>query len=760
MKRIFIYLALLTIGLSFSSCTEEIDTPISDAGALTITLKSSDLQTKTMEGVQSLNENLIQTIHYFLYPNGGTGRDAVLKGSVNTNKQITESFTVPLDENILNQLFPYPQTQCQVFLIVNLPNGISIPQNTSIDNLKTIALSASFASDQLSFVMAGQGVATLADKTKNPVASGDIKVDRTAAKLTLNVDVAASYTDGSTVWTSIPNDMTVSLYNCINNNAQISGEPVATPSYINITNHRFDVTTGSPTHTCSCDPFYSYPIEWEPGTETEPYFMIMLPWKTGNLYQPCYYKVILNGTQLERNNWYNIDLNLGILGSFNETEPKVVVSEANYYVVDWSTGKEVTADIQGARYLVVEQEKYIVYNEQELTIPFNTSHDCEIVNVKCTYPNLSTNPATTVTLAASEYSVTIKGSNILFTHELNNDMLSRDLDFTPFTVTLTIQHSDNDDPDNDDPAKQITIIQYPAIYAEAFANTDYTNGGQGNSDNGFVWVNGYQGNTTNQNGKDYFGGAGGNSRSADPRMLVFTITTTEGTDFIIGDPRSTEYTYTADNARWASAPATAYDKNGNRELNYYYGTAVSSAGYNTTSGTAIYANDDAAEAAEPTINMIAPKFRLSSGYGTVTETTGATSLETMKKRCASYQEDGYPAGRWRLPTRAEFQFIYTQICYEKLPEVYFRPQTTANMSYWCAHGLGTPNNNGLVEMSYIGYYTGRNTTPVRCVYDEWYWENSETYRLGETNANGTFVPSDTFTWGDMPREAFDFKTTE
>ena len=753
MKRIFIYLALLTIGLSFSSCTEEIDTPVSDAGALTITLKSSELQTKTMEGVQELNENLIQTIHYFLYPNGGTGSNAVLAGSVNTNKQITESFTIPLDDNILNQLFPYPQTQCQVFLIVNLPTGVSVPQNTSINNLKTIALSASFTSDQLSFVMAGQGVATLADKSKNPVASGDIKVDRIAAKLTLNVNVIKSRTDNGTVWTPIPRDMTVSLYNCVNN-AVLSGDPAAATSYFNIIERGFSVAEGNTNYESSCDPFYSYPFKWNPGTESEPYFMIMLPWASvGQPYQRCYYKVILNGTQLEKNNWYNIDLMLDVLGSFNEKEPTVVVNEATYYVVNWSTGTNVSADIQGARYLVVEEEKYKVYNKETLTIPFNSSHGCEIVNVKCTYPNLSTNPATTVTLDASEYSVAIEGSNILFTHELNNDMLSRDLDFTPFTITFTIQHSDNDDPDNDDPAKQITITQYPAIYAEAFANTDYTNGGQANGDNGFVWVNGYRGTSAVTN-LDFFAGTGYTS-TADPRMFVFTITTTEGTNLIIGDPRDTGYTYDADDARWSSSKAI-YNGESNRELNYYYGTAV--VGDYSTSHRAnnpIYASEQEAEAAEPTINMIAPKFRLASGYAYVS-TTNTVDLETFKKRCASYQEDGYPAGRWRLPTKAEFQFILTQINYGNLPQVYLE-----SYDYWCAHGLGEPTSTGLVRMHYISDRTDggfSSITPVRCVYDEWYWENSETYRLGETNANGTFVPSNTFTWGDMPREAFDLKT--
>lgn len=752
MKRIFIYLALLTIGLSFSSCTEDIDTPISDAGALIITLKSSDLQTKTMEGVQSLNENLIQTIHYFLYPNGGTGRDAVLKGSVNTNKQITESFTVPLDENILNQLFPYPQTQCQVFLIVNLPNGVSIPQNTSINNLKTIALSASFTSKQDSFVMAGQGTATLADKSKNPVASGEIEVDRIASKLTLNVNVAKSHTDKGTVWTPLPKDMTVSLYNCVDN-AKLSGDPDAATSYFNIIERGFSVVDGNTNYESSCDPFYSYPFKWNPGTESEPYFMIMLPWASeGQPYQRCYYKVILNGTQLEKNNWYNIDLMLDVLGSFNEKEPTVVVNEATYYVVNWSTGTNVSADIQGARYLVVEQEKYKVYNKETLTIPFNSSHGCEIVNVKCTYPNLSTNPATTVTLDASEYSVAIEGSNILFTHELNNDMLSRDLDFTPFTITFTIQHSDNDDPDNDDPAKQITITQYPAIYAEAFANTDYTNGGQANGDNGFVWVNGYRGTSAVTN-LDFFAGTGYTS-TADPRMFVFTITTTEGTNLIIGDPRDTEkYTYTANDAIWYNG-ASIYTGD-NRELNYYYGTAVVGDYSNShRANDPIYDSEEEAEAAEPTINMIAPKFRLASGYAYVS-TTNTVDLETFKKRCASYQEDGYPAGRWRLPTKAEFQFILTQINYGNLPQVYLE-----SYDYWCAHGLGEPTSTGLVRMHYISDRTDggfSSITPVRCVYDEWYWENSETYRLG-TTTNGTFTPSDTFTWGDMPRSAFDLKT--
>lgn len=748
MKNIFIYIALLAIGLTVSSCSEEIVSPAPDSPMLTIYLSSSDLQTKApVAGVEALNENLIKTIHYFLYPMGKTNEPALLHNStkpITTSKQMLESFNVPLDETLLSKLFVYPQEKCKVFLIVNLPEGTVIPTDTSIDNLKKIAVEADFSSLPVSsFVMTGEGEATLQSRTLNPAAEGNINVDRVASKLTLNVTVNNTFVDGSTTWTSQPEAMKVSLYNCVKN-AELSGSPVKNPTLFNIKDREFTKTPGQTE--CTCDPFYSYPVEWTPGSDEEPYFFIMLPWTDGTEYKPCYYKVILSDTHLDRNNWYKINLTLGVLGSFNQQEPIVVTSDVTYYVLNWRNASDnasdayVKADIHGARYLVVDQDTYEVYNESSITIPFTTSHDCEIVNVSCTYPNLKTE--SDVEESPDNYSIGIvDGKVVNFTHVLNNDMFSKDFDFTPFTITFTIQHKDDDDF-----KKEITIIQYPAIYAVGQRNSDTNSKGKGN-----VWVNGYNSNTAGS-GTDYFGGASGNTQGAYPSMYVFTITTTEGTDFIIGDPRDTEYTYDADDARWAVRDAL-YDGTSDRELKYYYGTMVASASYSTNQTSPIYASDEAAEAAEPTINMVAPKFRLASGYGTVTETTGANSLETMKKRCASYQEDGYPAGRWRLPTRAEFQFILTQINLGNLPGVYFE-----TYSYWCAHGLGRPSN-GVVTMNYVsssGQSGYNNITPVRCVYDEWYWENSKTYRLG-VDANGTYTPFNDFTWGDMPRDEFDAK---
>ena len=783
MKKILYTLSLLCI-LSAVSCTQELDGDDTafgqEPGTITLTLRTVEPQTKaTKPGEAAYNENLIKSVHYFFYPKDGTDsnteKEPAKRGqATNLDKQNQHTITVNASEDeIKNILFKYPYNDCDVYVIVNLPSDINIDElpDRKLSTLKKIVLEdANFEANliQPSFVMEGLNVATVVDRNKVLAAKGTIPVDRVAAKISVSIKVQdqidlldeVDFTSGMK-WTSNPDKMTIELVNGVNR-AVLSGNPsevtlIDDDFFTDNTEARkFTSTTIDGAEFWSCEPFYTYPTKWEIGSDEEPYLFITLPWTTEiwtevdgqkpPIYKtyPCYYKIMLGSDELIRNTWYDLKINIGILGSFENT-PEVIlpIEDIDYFVADWSEGLSVDSEILGAKYLVVDKERYEVFNESTVSIPFTTSHDCEIVNVSCTYPNLVTERD--VNEDAANYSVAIEnGKAITFTHSLNNDMFSEDFDFTPFTTTFTIQHRDDHDF-----KKEITIVQYPAIYAVGQRNSDTNSTGHGN-----VWVNGYNDDDTSPNaGQDFFGGANGNRQGAYPSMYVFTITTTEGTDFIIGDPRDMEYTYEADDADWYVGDAL-YDGTSDRELKYYYGTAVASERYSSTQTGSIYTSDEAAEAAEPTINMVAPKFRLASGYGTVTQTTGANSLETMKKRCASYQEDGYPAGRWRLPTRAEFQFILTQINLGNLPGVYLE-----NYDYWCAHGLGEPEN-GVVVMNYISNSQGggySSITPVRCVYDEWYWENSETYRLG-VDASGTYRPFNTFTWGDMPRDQFDAKT--
>ena len=111
----------------------------------------------------------------------------------------------------------------------------------------------------------------------------------------------------------------------------------------------------------------------------------------------------------------------------------------------------------------------------------------------------------------------------------------------------------------------------------------------------------------------------------------------------------------------------------------------------------------------------------------------------MKKRCASYQEDGYPAGRWRLPTKAELEFIFYLSNKGKVPTLF-----VSSMDYWCAHGYANPGDDGYADMGYRTYYNDRsNTISVRCVYDDWYWGSDPVLKTEEEKSR--------FTWGDPPR---------
>lgn len=739
----------------------------SEEGNFTLTLRTSAPETRIpVQGIESLNENKIETIHYFFYPVNGTAdnKEAEPFWGVSTglDAQIETKIRINLPEAILNNtLFPRPYTTCDVYVIANLPSTIDIDNlaDRRLSTLKSLALQASFESGttQDNFVMEGLGVAEIKNRNGVPAAEGTIDIYRVASKLSVKVKVDLSTAGGD--WEAHPSDMTIQLMNGVNN-AILSADPTGlTYQYFSTGENQreFESISGG---LWECEQFYTYPAKWEVGNENEPYLRISLPCtKTEGdktEYNTCWYKVILGGDQIVRNTWYDLTIDIGVLGSFDDQEEtRLPISSTTYYVADWfnllddESTLHFDSTIESGSYLVVEKERYEVFNENKISIPYTSSHKCQIVSTSCTHPNYMTGKD----VADNDYSLEISadGKYVVFTNTLDNNINSSTFDFTPYTTTFTIKQVDN-------PAvnleKTITIIQYPAIYAEAQANTDYGNDGDANGDNGFVWVNGYQG-YTDRNARptnvDFFCSAPGlANEDADPNMYVFTVTTTEGTNYIIGDPRDTEYTeYTYDegDARWYNGPAV-YDGDTNRELKYYYGTSVANAKYtNADNNTGvIYANDAAAEAAEPTINMIAPKFRLASGYAVLHNYAESQTLENLKKRCASYQEDGYPAGRWRLPTRAEFQFIMTQIELGNLPTVYLD-----NTPYWCAHGMGTPNN-GVVNMSYIGYNgTGRST---RCVYDEWYWENSESYRLGNKNANGTFTPSDTFTWGDMPRNEF------
>ncbi len=214
--------------------------------------------------------------------------------------------------------------------------------------------------------------------------------------------------------------------------------------------------------------------------------------------------------------------------------------------------------------------------------------------------------------------------------------------------------------------------------------------------------------------------------NANPNQYVITVTQlSQDEDYVIGDPRVADYTdmkgwknnfgnnnQSAPNNNWVQAP----DMNGTtRRLTYYY----------------------PADESTTKARWIAPKFRIASSYGVCFQ----NSYNEDKARCASYQELNRPAGRWRMPTVAEIEYIMKLSQNNKIPKLfntdtyYMSAQGRVSTTFNSENKLNTPTN--------------KNDAAVRCVYDEWYWGNDTIVK----GTNGSYP----FTWGDRERTAVDPK---
>lgn len=743
MRTVAYILSIVSI-LFLCSCEEKgFSLENNDDNNITITISSQNLKVKsTMEGTG--NENIIKSLYYFFYPVNpdSPSEDPTLQNASHWGKVTyddisdTRNIRIRIPEtDFNNKIFPGNHRECEIFVIANLPEEIVINDETdkSLPYLNSLALSGEFGNvdvngninglipEQECFIMTKSGTISITENNgEGKDATGEIMLERIASKLSINVNITGNTSENNEIWSADPTNMTISFYNGMNN-AVISGDPsdVVNPILFTLKNLGGNTQARSgetPGSTTSFEPFYTYPIKWNIGAETEPYFIIMLPWRnesTQSAYVNTYYKVVLAGDNLKRNTWTDLTVNLSTMGD-NEEFPdlKVPISDINYQVIDWGTGKQVESIIGDYRYIVVDRNYYEINNKNELMIPFTSSHDCEIVNISVTRPNFNKD---TEGNGMKEEQVSSKKleefniekysvNSIRFCHQLNNDITNKDVDFAPYTINFRIVHSDNSKIFRD-----VTIIQNPAMLISNEKNpggnvldskidpnaTGYSN----IKDKGYVFVNGNQlYNPTNdpddEAGRDWNLVRnlldGGNK---NPNMYIISSTIPFGEN-IISDPRE---------MKPVAYENIGFTNEAQRPQNYYK-------------------TDETNESQ----NIIAPKFRIASSYGKVYQDI---SKDYARKRCAAYQERGYPAGRWRLPTLAELKFIATLSNYKFIPELF-----SADNYYWTATGAILYGND-------MKILPNRTKAAVRCVYDEWYWENSNTPK----------VVVEEFSWGDEPR---------
>lgn len=722
---LFIWTSCLVLCLVGWSCSpQELENdPAQNAVILTVSCTSPNTsRTETKPGVQAYNENLITTLDYFFYPKGGTASNAVLSERIilaNNGVQNGETVRITIDEEDLAALFPQSQDQCEVFVVANLPEG-KIPADTSLESLKNVSITTAFDESQSSFIMVGEGTATIIDRNQTVVASANIQLERLAAKLTIRIQIEDSVTDGGKVWT--PQKETLKLF--LRNAASTTtlGGELNDPTTFNFTERN---NPPQEEGFYVFEPFYSYPRSWDIIHSDALAFYIELTWSDGTTYEPCYYKVLPNTSQLDPNNWYHMDLTIGVMGATTQEEEPVNVTGVDYKVVDWANGNsswsdsglQMDTELLEAHYLVVEKNVYEVDNLNTFEIPFITSHTCEISwkverwNYFGTNNNFIAKKEVVEDANSNWITLDATTNTIKLNHELtnfNDNSSNTNYDFATYIYTVTLKHK------NDDRFTEvITIRQNPALVIEPYLNSGYESNMQ--SDYGYYFVNGCNkssNDTDNTNNRAYnYGGASGPSQMHTQNPSMYVVETTvlpADSKYILGDPRDFNFSFTDNDMKEfvRALPIGAVEGSEAKTER-----TLSQTNYHPTLSDASVQE------------MISPKFRIASSYGVCSSNI---TYEEARKRCATYQEDGYPAGRWRIPTKAEVQFMIRLSDDDKIPQLF-------NITYWCA--------NGTVSQQGTFTETTNGSTPVRCVYDEWYWEKSAYPRLSETNRS-------TFVWGD------------
>ena len=800
MNKLYISIAIL---LTFVGCTKVFEeTSKYDKDCILLNVYNGPMKTKaTNEGTEY--ERQINRLDCFFYVKGALN-NCVYYQKVTNNDAIIGQQEIPffVDESVINTIFPGSNSECDVFVIANYPgtdDWATKYQSTSVESLKMIVLDlfekesdGTYKHDAVNkpFVMSGFYIAT---KGNNNNATGTIPLVRAASKITIKLKIPEWLDVTETVGSADPNNtgtqtgqvryypvvkdtdnkipfktvfhngVSKTYLNTDYNDELVDGSypdgdyfssPVTSYKNLNFTDGATDEEAGY--YTCEIEvPFYSYARTWAKGANNAPYLTVKMPWKKTvdetEIHNNYYYQILVNagGLSLSPNSWYDLTVNVGVLGSLTESLPQEIKSDdITYYILDWT--KEPQED-EGDRYedVVIKEYMYLVVPEKEIVInnsnigyiPFDASHNiswkmnttdtkkCDIlptttVNVSFSsfYVNCGTTTPTITKLdvSASNFSLDAEKPGYLkYEYEIPEKV------YSPVYVYVTITMTVGDKTFSEN----VRIVQYPPIYLipdASVAKSVYVNNNR-NSSSVVTYHNIKLGGVGGGSGTNYMYIVNVSSFKEDDTFTIDGKTY----NYVIGDPRQTEYNnykshsgydFTDD---WVTAPATYENSEyvnttwtNQRILTYYQPTS-----------------------SEPNvINVIAPKFRVVSFNSTVGGQTNV-SKAGGPLRCATYQEDGFPAGRWRVPTAAEIFFIAKLQAENSIVDIF----QSGDQKYYCSTGMVSVNNGNPT------YYEQANSGTIRCVYDEWYWGSEREAKRNPSVASDRAANSYLFTWGDEPR---------
>lgn len=775
MKYKFISYILLSILLTtlFSACSEDVydgDSLVGEKGYITLrfVIPRADVQETraTSHGNNTLNENAINFIDLYFYPTGKSNGDAVI---VEKNHSVildtsggdsTYLVKVRTGDIRLNRLFGSTQNgSCEVYAIAN-SSAESPSESTALNVVRQRVLRHNFGAQivQSSFIMQSNPETLAKVELKDGAATGTIPMTRVASKLQLYINVPdtlhVNSDDGSgfAVWKSDREHMSIEFDNGLMDYT-LDGSDTSHPDSSFYNSMQLDmskytsITKNTVSYDYSHTPVYSYPYAWQQTDTHVPTFIIAVPWskynpgnKTYGPPQITYYQLHhnLSSGKLQSNYFYRLYMKIETVGSTDNTTP-IDITPSGYRIQPWgdvklNTPHDLTGEFYRYTYLVVDPTSIVINNTSTTTLRYSSSSaltkDTKITKV--TYNSYKNGAAEeqTITgdaLTSGTYPYTLDYTStpgqIKFTHEVN--------DGTYAAKTITIQVA------NDNGLMEfVTITQYPAIYmhtipgdnafvdgyfshvlspAESIGNAIYSDYGAYNSvnystnfpdgDASFNYYNSDGTNVTVPYGSMVKALAQTSGGIVNNSITEITVTSfnsnngfyeANGTKYYyqIGDPR--------ENAGYTSNDLQAYLTN--QKLvshSWFYGDRY------TITQKSWGTNAAKIKKASNTKTIIAPQFFVSSGWNSSTSVTFANA----QKRAATYQEAGYSAGRWRLPTEAEIMFITARQREGVIP-VLFAMDSSSN--YWASSGRLYRNGQFYDASSNAQGY-------MRFVYDTWYW---------------------------------------
>ena len=743
MKRIITYISILAAVLTAGvSCTREAIDGNQEDGVLTLSFITEEMGTKVSvnEGspvVGNELENKIDYIDYFFFEDTDPNSAAIKSGRL-TVDQLTKlsdtEYTYRFDTSVNGNEVLKGKTY--LYVLVNYPETVSV---ATMNELLSLPITTDFQGEEMpSFVMDSydngntDGLIGLTPTQRNESRTVVVKLARCAAKLVLKVDVKNTYTDASgNVWRPVTRDMWVNFVNA-RNHTTVDAEPVEFENK----NFYYNSAQNAPTHitdkagytSWQADPVYTYPQKFTVSDVTAPYFKIFCPWVCdGKGTNNFYYKILLPKIgSFQRNKIYTMTVDLSVIGS---TENDWALATRLISVADWCNPDLIEASFEGAMYLEVPVKRYEIYGVDDVYVPVISSNDIQITNLRGTKTNLYN--GNTVNVSATTTDVSKEGFKLV--HQLNNDMTSANFDCTPITFTMTVQHTAG----GLSKTIEVTVIQYPSIYAKAEQSNGYAyvnsytyanrRGGR------YQGANAYNNRGSGYNTSDQLGSMNsGNAVNNNRNQYVITVSvlpdgykvTGMDEDVVIGDPR------------------------GGRLTENYLGFA---AGTDGDVVRTVQANYNAVST--NTQNVIAPAIRIASSWGA---TDPILNYDRAEERCAGYQENGYPAGRWRIPTVAEIDFLISLSDYNHIPELFspeYHPATWnwgyvsayydvywagGNYTYGGVPYVGQNHTNAFINMAgatldgnRLVKNNERLNTYIRCVYDEWYWSDTKYNNQGQ-----------------------------